>query len=106
MGELLERAFTKQRLLDAWEAVRDAARADGDVGPEVERVEVAAARNVSSIAKALADGTFEPKPVVRVEIAKPSGGVRLLAVPVLTDRIVERALLAELDPLIDPLLLP
>jgi hypothetical protein len=40
-----------------------------------------------------------------VEIAK-HGGVRRLAVPGLTDRIVERALLAELDPVIDPLPLP
>lgn len=44
--------------------------------------------------------------MVPVEIAKPGGGVRRLAVPGLTDRIVERALLAELDVIIDPLLLP
>lgn len=39
--------------------------------------------------------------MVWVEIAKPNGGVRRLAVPSLVDRIVERALLAELDPVID-----
>lgn len=81
MGELLERAFTEQRLLDAWETVRDAAMADGEAGPEVERFEAAAARHVSELARALADGTFEPRPVVRVEIPKTSGGVRSLAVP-------------------------
>jgi CRISP-associated protein Cas1 len=43
---------------------------------------------------------------VRVEIAKKDGGVRHLAVPSLADRIVERALLVELDAVIDPLLLP
>jgi CRISPR-associated protein Cas1 len=103
---MFERAFTQQRLLDAWEEARDAAYADGEVGAEVERFETAAARNVSEIAEALATGTFEPKPVHRVEIAKSGGGTRKLAIPSLEDRIVERALLAELDRVIDPLLLP
>ena len=106
MGEMFERAFTEQRLLDAWDAVRDSALADGEAGPAVEHFEAAAARHVSELAESLANGTFEPQPVVRVEIAKHSGGVRRLAVPSLRDRIVERALLAELDGVIDPLLLP
>lgn len=106
MGELVERAFTEQRLLDSWHAVRESALEDGDAGPEVERFEAAAARNVSELARVLADGTFEPHPVTRAEIAKPRGGVRRLAIPVLADRIVERALLEELDAVIDPLLLP
>ena len=106
MGELLERAFTEQRLLDAWREVRDAALADGEGGPEVDRFEAAAARHVSQLAETLTQGKFEPHPVVRVEIAKKDGGVRHLAVPSLADRIVERALLVELDAVIDPLLLP
>lgn len=106
MGEMQERAFTEQRLLDAWAAVRDTALADGEGGPEVDRFEAAAARHISELAKALEGGSFQPHPVVRVEIAKPDGGVRRLAVPSLIDRIVERALLTELDPVIDPLLLP
>jgi CRISP-associated protein Cas1 len=106
MGELFERAFTEQRLLDAWREVRDAALADGEGGPEVDQFEAAAAHNVSTLMEALASGKFEPRPVVRVDIAKHGGGVRHLAVPCLTDRIVERALLVELDAVIDPLLLP
>jgi len=106
MGELLDRAFSGQRLLNAWRALREAALADGEAGAEVERFEAAAARKVSELAASLSDGTFQPSPVFRVEIAKPGGGVRRLAVPALADRIVERALLVELDAVIDPLLLP
>jgi hypothetical protein len=106
VGEVLDRAFTEQRLLDAWAEAREAALADGDAGPEVEQFEKNAAHRISELAAALAGGTFKPHPVVRVEIPKPAGGVRRLAVPVLTDRIAERALLAELDALIDPVLLP
>jgi len=106
MGELLTRAFTEQGLLDAWDEVRAAALEDGEADPEVERFEAAAARRISELAARLADGSWQPSPVVRVEIAKPSGGLRRLGVPSLVDRIVERALLAELDLIIDPLLLP
>jgi hypothetical protein len=42
MGEMFERAFTGQRLLDAWGDVRSAATADGDGGPEVDRFEAGA----------------------------------------------------------------
>jgi hypothetical protein len=106
VGELLARAFTEQALLDAWADARDAALADGVAGPEVEQFEVGAARRISQLAESLADGTFTPGPLVRVDIAKPAGGLRRLEVPSLADRIVERALLAELDAVIDPLLLP
>jgi CRISPR-associated protein Cas1 len=106
MGELLARAFTEQALLDAWDEVRDAALEDGEAGAEVEQFEVAAARKISHLAESLADRTFSPHPVHRAEIAKRGGGTRRLAVPTLVDRIVERALLAELDAVIDPLLLP
>jgi hypothetical protein len=73
MGEMLERAFTEQRLLDAWRDVRAAALADGDAGPGVERFEAAVARRISEIAEELRDGTFQPHPVVPVEIAKHDG---------------------------------
>jgi CRISP-associated protein Cas1 len=106
VGDLLARAFTEQALLDAWADARDAALADGVAGPEVEQFEAAAARRISRLAQSLVDGTFTPGPLVRVDIAKPAGGLRRLEVPSLADRIVERALLAELDAVIDPLLLP
>jgi CRISPR-associated protein Cas1 len=99
MGEVLDRAFTEQRLLDAWAEVRDAALAGGDAGRQVEQSERAAAQHISELAPALAGGTFEPRPVVRVKISKPDGRVRKLAVPGLTDRIAGRALLVGLDAL-------
>jgi hypothetical protein len=70
MGELLARAFTEQALLDAWDEVRESALADGEAGPEVERFEAAAARRISALAEDLAAGTYQPSPVVRVEVAK------------------------------------
>ncbi|WP_052914180.1 MULTISPECIES: CRISPR-associated endonuclease Cas1 [Protofrankia] len=106
MGVLYARAFTSQALLDAWAEVRDAALADGQPDSEVDAFEANAARNLDELGTVLAAGEWQASPVRRVDLPKPSGGVRVLGVPRLVDRIVERALLRVLDPVIDPLLLP
>jgi len=106
MGVLYARAFTQQALLDAWDQVRDAALADGRPDREVDVFENDAARRVMELSTALELGEWQPQPAFRIEIPKPSGGTRKLTIPTLADRVVERALLAVLDPVIDPRLLP
>jgi CRISPR-associated protein Cas1 len=58
------------------------------------------------MAQELSNGVWQPGPVRRVEIPKPTGGLRRLQIPRLEDRVVERALLAVIDPVIDPRLRP
>jgi group II intron reverse transcriptase/maturase len=55
-----------------------------------------------SLKQSLLDGTYQPRPVKRVEIPKPAGGVRLLGIPTVVDRLVQQALLQVLMPLFDP----
>ena len=48
--------------------------------------------NWDTIKSKILDGTYEPQPVRRVEIPKPDGGVRLLGIPTVTDRLIQQAI--------------
>lgn len=52
-------------------------------------------------AKLLA-GTYVPSPVKRVELPKPGGGVRLLGIPTVVDRMIQQMLLQVLNEIFDP----
>lgn len=45
----------------------------------------------------LLQGAYQPKPVKRVEIPKPDGGVRLLGIPTVLDRFIQQAVLQVLQ---------
>ncbi len=49
------------------------------------------------IREQLLNGTYEPKPVRRVEIPKPDGGVRKLGIPTVLDRFIQQSVMQVLQ---------
>lgn len=59
-------------------------------------------KELDSLVDELINWRYQPKPVRRVEIPKPLGGVRLLGVPCVRDRVVQATLCLLLEPILDP----
>jgi RNA-directed DNA polymerase len=65
--------------------------APGVDGMTVRKIKRYLKRHWTKIEKALLDGTYTPMPVRRKEIPKP-GGVRLLGIPTVLDRVIQQAM--------------
>ncbi|AJR07408.1 RNA-directed DNA polymerase [Photobacterium gaetbulicola Gung47] len=58
--------------------------------------------NGQALRQSLLDGSYQPQPVLGVEIPKPSGGVRQLGIPTVLDRIVQQAITSVLTDIYEP----
>jgi len=58
--------------------------------------------NREEFTRQIADGSYEPQPVKRVEIPKPDGSKRKLGIPTVKDRFVQQAILQVIEKEIDP----
>lgn len=80
------------RLDDAWQTVRRNDAEDGIISRSVEKFAKDAAENLELIRDELRGGGFRPSPLTRVAIPAEGRKDRVLHVPSVRDRIVERAL--------------
>jgi RNA-directed DNA polymerase len=83
------------RLREAWSRVAAARGAAGVDGLAIDRIEPSSF--VETLARDLAAGRYRPAALRRAEIPKASGGVRLLGIPVVADRVVQSAAAELLD---------
>src|SRR6266581_2024389 len=94
MEEVCERANLKEALRQ----VRSNKGSAGVDGMTVDQLGDYLKQHWPAIREQLRNGTYEPKPVRRVEIPKPDGGgVRKLGIPTVLDRFVQQAVMQVLQ---------
>ncbi len=99
---LYDRMLQEQRLLRAFAKVKSNKGAAGIDGQNVTDFAEHLSEEIAQLAHELKNKSYRPKPVRRVEIPKPDGGVRQLGIPTVRDRVVQQALLDILQPIFDP----
>lgn len=100
---MLEQLLSRENLLQALKRVESNKGSHGVDGMPVKSLREHIVQNWQKIRQAIEEGTYEPSPVRRVEIPKPSGGgVRMLGIPTVTDRMLQQAIAQVLTPWFDP----
>lgn len=99
---LIDKVYTITNLVKAYQAVKANKGAPGVDGETVEAYGLKLQEKLNQLHHELKNGTYEPSPVLRVEIPKPDGTTRPLGIPTVKDRIVQQALLNILQPVFDP----
>lgn len=103
---LMEQVVERQNMFSALRLVESNKGAPGTDGMTTESLRSFLKEQWPEIREQLLNGTYQPKPVRRVEIPKPDGGIRLLGIPTVTDRLIQQALLQTLNPIYDPTFSP
>jgi RNA-directed DNA polymerase len=95
--ELMKEVLRPENLKKALKQVMRNKGAAGIDGMTVEQLPEHLKDNWPRIRRELWQGKYEPKAVRRVEIPKPTGGMRQLGIPSVVDRFVQQALLQVLQ---------
>ena len=100
-GDLLRSIVSRENMVRAYKQVRKNGGAPGVDGMTVDGLKTYLGEHYESLICSILDGTYRPLPVRRVEIPKPDGGVRLLGVPTVKDRMVQQAVAQVLMPIFE-----
>lgn len=100
---LLNQILSRENMLLALKRVEQNKGSHGVDMMPVQNLRLHIVENWLSIKEAILKGTYEPMPVRRVEIPKPDGGVRLLGIPTVTDRLIQQAIAQILSKIYDPM---
>lgn len=100
-SELMEAVCERGNLMLAYQRVVKNKGAAGVDGIGVNEFKGHLKQHWPTIKAKLLAGSYIPQAVRRVEIPKPQGGVRMLGIPTLTDRLIQQALHQVLSPIFE-----
>ena len=98
---LMEAVVERSNMIAALKRVERNSGAAGIDGMAVKELRVYLREHWGKIKEELLEGSYQPAGVRRVEIAKPSGGIRQQGIPTVVDRLIQQALNQVLDPIFD-----
>ena len=99
---LLERVLSRDNVQKAWKRVKANKGVPGIDHMSIEDFPEFARAQWDSIRESLMAGTYQPNPVKRVGIPKPTGGTRPLGIPTVLDRVIQQAVYQVMMPIFDP----
>jgi group II intron reverse transcriptase/maturase len=101
-SKLLEKVVDRHNLNQAYKRIKRNGGSHGVDGMTVDELLPHLKQHGDQIRHDLRDGKYRPQPVRRVEIPKANGGgVRLLGVPVVVDRMLQQAIAQVLTPVFE-----
>ena len=103
MSELLEKILSNDNMNAAYKRVCANKGAGGVDGVGVEELGDYIKGNWNGIREQIRRREYKPLPVRRVEIPKPSGGVRNLGIPTTMDRVIQQGIVQVISPMCEPM---
>ena len=101
-SRLLEDVLERNNMLEAMYRVIRNKGSYGIDGMKTDELREHVKKNWATVKTKLLEGKYNPSPVRRVEIPKPDGGVRLLGIPTVQDRMIQQAIAQILSKLYEP----
>ena len=98
---LLERVLSRENMLRAWKRVKSNRGVSGVDGISIAEFPDFIRTQWEDIRTSLLEGTYQPTPVLRVEIPKMDGGTRPLGIPTVLDRLIQQAIAQVLNSIFD-----
>ena len=94
--------ISKWKLATAFEKVKANCGSAGVDGESIAAFEENLRGNLYKLWNRLSSGSYFPPPVRAVEIPKKAGGVRILGVPTVADRVAQTLVASYLEPEVEP----
>ena len=101
-SRLIEDVIERENMLQAMYKVIRNKGSHGIDGMKTDELREHIKRTWSTIKSKLLEGKYNPSPVRRVEIPKPDGGIRLLGIPTVQDRMIQQAIAQVLNRIYEP----
>ena len=102
-SRLLEKVLARDNMLEAMYKVIRNKGSHGVDNMKVDELREHVINTWSTVKSKLLEGKYNPSPVRRVEIPKPDGGIRLLGIPTVQDRMIQQAIAQILNEIYEPI---